>query len=262
MDFLKKHYEKLLLVVVLLGFVVTLAILPFWIGAAKQELADKEGSLLRPKVQALTNLDLSATLATLKRVSAPATIDLSDPIRLFNPMPWQKTADGKLILAAKVGPNALKVTGLTPLYLTLSLDSISVSDAGTKYVIGVEKQAAPLPGQRGKKQTYCKLNDKNDTFTLVDVKGSPDNPQLTVELNDTSERGVLTTNKAFKRIDGYLADLSYDPEKKTWKGRRKDSQPPLSFNGEDYNIVAITQSEVTLSAKSNGKKWTIKYAAP
>jgi hypothetical protein len=54
-------------------------------------------------------------------------------------------------------------------------------------------------------------------------------------------------------------DLRYAPESKTWNARRVDA--PLAFNGENYNIVAITENEVVLSAKSNQKKWTIKYSA-
>jgi hypothetical protein len=56
-----------------------------------------------------------------------------------------------------------------------------------------------------------------------------------------------------------MADLHYAPENKHWTARRVGA--PLQFNGEDYNIVAINQNEVVLSAKSNGKKWTIKNTA-
>jgi hypothetical protein len=52
--------------------------------------------------------------------------------------------------------------------------------------------------------------------------------------------------------------LKYAPETKTWTNRRVGAS--LSLNGEDYNIVAITENEVVLSAKSNQKKWTIKYS--
>jgi hypothetical protein len=56
-----------------------------------------------------------------------------------------------------------------------------------------------------------------------------------------------------------MVDLKYAPENKSWINRRVGAS--LSFNGEDYNIVAITENEVVLSAKSNQKKWTIKYTA-
>ena len=73
-----------------------------------------------------------------------------------------------------------------------------------------------------------------------------------------SAHAVVTREPTYKRIDGYTADLKYPPENKTWTGRRVGS-PQLTFNGEEYNIVAITQNEVVLSAKSNQKKWTITF---
>ena len=261
MDFLRKHYEKVLLGVVLVGLAVAVAVLPFFISSEQQKLRDITSGVLNPKVTPLTNLDLSGPEQALKRIATPAVIDLGPPNRLFNPMPWQKAADGKLIAGNRVGPTSLVVSNITPLYLRLTLDKVDagIPDSGPKYVIGIEKQAAPTPGQRNKKQTYCTLNppSKNETFTMVDVKGKPEDPaQVIVELRDTGEKGVITKEQPFQRVDGYTAELHYDPEKKTWPPRRVGDH--ISFNGEDYNIVAINQNEVVLSAKVNGKKWTIK----
>jgi hypothetical protein len=261
MDFLKKHYEKVLLGLVLIGLAVAVAILPFFISNEKQKLRDVTSVVLNPKVTPLTNLDMSLPEQALKRVATPPAIDFGPPNRLFNPMPWQKAADGKLIAGTRVGPTSLVVTNITPLYLRLTLDKVDpgTPDSGPKYVIGIEKQAAPTPGQRSKKQTYCTINppSKNETFSMVEVKGKADDPaQIIVELRDTGDKVPITKDQPFKRVDGYTADLRYDLEKKTWTGRRVGQQ--ISFNGEDYNIVAINQSEVILSAKVNGKKWTIK----
>src|SRR5262249_42606320 len=127
-----------------------------------------------------------------------------------------------------------------------------------KYVIGIRKEAAP-EGKREKKQSYCKVNDKTQDFSLREVKGPADeSAQVVLELNDTGQRVTVTTNQPFRRIDGWMADLKYDPETKSWTKRRVGS-PPILFNGEDYNIVAISSNEVVLSAKSNQKKWTVKY---
>jgi hypothetical protein len=261
MDFLKKHYEKVLLGVVLIGLAVAVAVLPFFISSEHQKLRDVTSVVLNPKVTPLTNLDLSGPEQALKRIATPAVVDFGQPNRLFNPMPWQKAADGKLIAGTRVGPTSLVVTNISPLYLRLTLDKVDlgIPDSGPKYVIGIEKQAAATPGQRSKKQTYCTLKppSKNETFTMVDVKGKPEDPaQIIVELKDTGEKAVITKDQPFKRVDGYTADLHYDLEKKRWTARRVGSQ--ISFNGEDYTIVAINQNEVVLSAKVNGKKWTIK----
>jgi hypothetical protein len=261
MDFLKKHYEKVLLGLVLVGLAVAVAVLPFFISSEQQKLRDITSVVLNPKVTPLTNLDMSMPEQALKRIATPAVIDLGPPNRLFNPMPWQKAADGKLIAGTRVGPTSLVITNITPLYLKLTLDKVDpgTPDSGPKYVIGIEKQAAPVAGQRAKKQTYCTLNppSKNETFIMVEVKGKPEDPsQVIVELRDTGEKAVITKDQPFKRVDGYSADIHYDLEKKSWNNRRVGAL--ITFNGEDYNIVAINQNEVVLAAKVNGKKWTVK----
>jgi hypothetical protein len=259
MDFLKKHYEKIILGVVLIGLAVAVAVLPFFISSEKDKLTEMKNSVLNHPVKPLTNLDLSGPEQSLKRLASPATIDFGPPNRLFNPMPWQKASDGRLIARESVGPNRLVVTNVTPLYLVLSLDSVQPSDSGPKYVIGIEKQAASSPSHQHKRQSLCSTNPptKNETFTMLEVKGNPDDPsQIVVQLNDTGEKAVITKEQPFRRVDGYTADLHYDLEKKTWNHQRVNSR--LAFNGEEYNIVAINQNEVVLSAKANGKKWPIK----
>ena len=265
MDFLKKHYEKVLLGVVLLGLAVAVAFLPFKIASEKQKLEDMRNQLIHPKVKPLTNLDLALPDGVLKRVAVPALVDFSPPHRLVNPMAWQKAADGHLIKvdSTNIGPSAVVVTKMVPLNLKLTFDSVTFSESGARCVIGIEKEAALNPRDRNKTQKYCSLNTKTDTFTLREVKTAPDNPtnvvSLALELNDTGQRVMVTKDKPFWRVDGYKVDLKYAPENKSWTSRRIGDS--LSFNGEEYNIVAITDNEVVLSAKSNQKKWTIKYSA-
>ncbi len=264
MDFLKKHYEKVLLGVVLLGLAVAVAFLPFKIASDREALEQKSSNLLPRNVKPLTNLDLTLDETVLKRVAAPTLVNFAAPHRLFNPMPWQKAADGHLIKvdATNIGPNAVSITKMVPLYTKLTLDNVTYVDTSPRYVIGTEKEAAVNPRERAKTQKYCSLGTKTDTFTVRDVKLAPDNPTnvvgVVVELNDTGQRVTLSREQPFRRVDGYMVDLKYGPENKTWTNRRIGSQ--LAFSGEDYNIVAITENEVVLSAKSNQKKWTIKYS--
>ena len=246
----------------LVGLAVAVAFIPLKVASEKQELKEKQVSLIQRKVAPLTNLDLTLPQTALKRVASPVVLDFSSPHRLFNAMPWQKTAAGQLVKYddSRIGPKAVTITKVTPLHLIISLDSVSVSaESQARYVIGVQKEAAATPAQRIKKGFYCKLNEKNDLFTLRKVDGPADNPaKLTLEFNDTGEMIVVTKEQPYTRVDGYMADLKYVPENKTWTSRRVGS-PPLAFNGEEYNIVAISQNEVVLSAKSNQKKWPIPY---
>lgn len=260
MDFLKKHYEKILLGVVLIGLAVGTAFLPIMIASERDALRQKSEEILGHKVELLKEPDLSRQNELFKRAETPISLDFSTGNRLFNPIPWGKKADGHPIKLQEgnVGPKAVVVTNISPLYTTVSFDSTTVSDSGPRYVIGVQREAAPGASQRSKKQYYSVLNTKNDAFVIREVKGPPEEPaELVLELNDTGESVSVAKDRPFKRVDGYTADLKYDPEKKTWPGRRIGT--PLSFGGEDYIIVAITKDEVVLSARSNNKKTPISY---
>jgi hypothetical protein len=269
MEFLKKNYEKLLLGLVLLGLAVAVGFLPFLISSQRRALEELQSSVRPANVKPLTNIDLTIAEAALKRVSTPGLIDFGPPNRLFNPMPWQKAADGRPIPVAKVGPTALVVTNVTPLYLRLTLDSINTDPSGNAtYIIGVE-QPGPTGNSKKRVQASCTLNPptKNaaKVFSMLEVKGKPEDPsEIVVELVDSKERVSISKAKPFERIEGYMADLRYEPERKKWDFCRVNSTTRPAFNGEEYNIVAITKDEVVLSAKSNGKKWTVKAqsAAP
>jgi len=257
MDFLKKHYEKVLLGVVLIGLAVAVGFLPFKIADEKQKLQDLSSQRTHPKVPPLTNLDLTMPESAIKRMGVAALIDFSTTNKVFNPMPWQQAKDNHLIPSMKAGPTAAVVTNITPLYLKMTLDSAIVSsDGSARYLIGVEHEAAPTPDKRKKKQIGAKVGDKTEAFFLRAVNGPPDNPtNVVLELLDTGEKAVVSKEQPFKRVDGYMADLKYEPEKKNWHNKRVGDV--LNFNAEDYKVVAITQNEVVLSAPSQ-KKWTLK----
>lgn len=261
MEFLKKHYEKILLGVVLLGLTVGGAVLPWLISSERQSLTDLSTSIRKRPIDPLPPLNLSTNQAVLDRTELAAKLDLSTTNKLFNPLPWEKAADGHLIKVrpGNIGPDAVVITGEpTPLYTTISMDGVQTNETETLYIIDVERQASSVASQRRKKPYFASVDNKNDVFVIRKVAGPTDNPtQITMELNDTGEQVELTPDKPFKRVDGYMADLRYDPEKKIWTNQRVGSV--ISFGGEYYNIVAISKDEVVLSAKSNNKKTPIQY---
>ena len=92
------------------------------------------------------------------------------------------------------------------------------------------------------------------------VKGTPEDPtELIVELTDTKERVSVAKGKDFKRPDGFEVDLRYPVENKEFKNLRKNSS--VTVAGDQYNIVAISENEVVLSARLNDKKYTIRQMA-
>jgi len=263
MDFVKKHYEKILLSVVLLGLVGALVFLPFLIISDQDTQRRMKEGIISVKVAPLPALDLTRETNVSARLQSPYKLDFSTTNKLFNPLPWQRRADGTLVPVklGLIGPEAAVVTKITPLCLILTLDSIETNEFGARYVISMERQAAVLPAQRGKRQHYASVGEKNETFTIAVVNGSPDNPaqlELILQLTDTGERATLSKDKPFRRTDGYSADLKYDLEGKKWQGQRIGAD--LKFAGDDNIIVAINQDTMILLARSNQKKTTLTYS--
>jgi hypothetical protein len=264
MDFVKKHYEKILLGFVLLGLVGALVFLPFMIANDQDNLRQTREGIIHGKVTPLPPLDLARETKALEQVQAPYKLDFSTTNKLFNSVPWLKKADGTLVKGSQADVSAAVVTKITPLYLMLTLDSIETNDLGARYAISMERQAAALPSQRVKKQHFVSVGEKggekNDSFTLREASGSPADlktVKLVVQLTDTGESVTLTRDKPFQRVDGYTADLKYDLEKKTWSGQRVNAS--LKFAGDDYIVVYIDQGSVILKARSNDKKTTLPY---
>jgi len=261
MDFLKKHYEKILLGVVLLGLVGAMVFLPFMILNDRKQLEETRRGIISHPVKPLPPLDLTGESNIIQRLQLPYQLDFETTNKLFNPVEWQKAVDGTLIKIEsgnEVGPKAVVVTRIAPLYFILTLDSVETNQFGARYIVGVERQAAPVAWRRVKRQHYASLGEKNEAFAITKAQGPPDNPtQLILQLTDSGEMATLSKNKPFRRVDAYMADLKYGPEGKNWGDQRVGDD--LKFAGDDYIIVAIDRNEVVLSAKSNQKKTTLPY---
>jgi hypothetical protein len=176
---------------------------------------------------------------------------------------WQKGPDGqpfKRPTGDAVGIKAVVVTNISPLYLVLTLDSVTTNELGARYVIGVEKQGEKSPAKRHKQQRYVSVGDKpNDTFALLEVKGPPENPDaLVLKMVDPVETITLSKDKPYRRVDAYAADFRYDPEKRIFHGRRIGDK--VSFNGTDYVVAEVNQNELILSDQSNQKKTSLPFA--
>jgi hypothetical protein len=261
MDFIKKHYEKIILSGVLLGLVGALVCMLFIIPADKERLDDMSSQVINGTVKPLPGLNLMEESNAEARLESQASFDFSTTNKLFNPVEWKKAANGELI---KIKPGneiieAVTVAKIIPLYFVLSLDSVITNELGVRYVISFEHQAAIYSAQR-RGERYVSMDDpKKDLFTLLAVKGSPENPdELVLKLADTGETVDVSSGKPFQRVEAYSADLRYDLERKSYSGRREGSV--VEFGGEDYIIVAIHQNEVILSAASNQKRTTLQYA--
>ena len=258
MEFLKKNYEKILLSVVLLGLVVALVFMALIIPSEQEKVREIGEGIISGRPVPLPNLDLTKESNVVARLQSPYKLDFETTNKLFNPVEWVRTPDGRLIKATGIGPRAAVVTGITPLYTVLTLDAVD-TNFGARYIISIERQAAPYPYLRRKQQRFVSMDDaKKDVFTLLKVVGPAENPDyLVLRLADTGQEIQLSKAGPYRRVDDYQADLKYDPDQQHWSGQRIGSH--LSFGGVVYTIVDITSNEVVLSAQSNQKKWTLRY---
>ena len=259
MQFLKKHYEKILLGIVLAGLIGVLVFMLFYIQADKQAMDDASNSLIHPAAKPLPELDLTASEAAMGRLQSPFQLDLETGNKVFNPFEWQKTLDNLMVKkATHIGAQMAVVANIAPLYLVLTLDAVA-TNVGNRYVIGVEKQAAATLAKQRKQQRYVSAGDKNDTFALLEVKGAPESPEaLILKVLDTGETAIVTRDKPFRRVDAYKADFRYDPEKRVFRGCRVGTK--VSFDGTDYLVAEVNQHELVLVDQSNQKKTSLPFA--
>ncbi len=258
MDLLKKHYEKIILGAVLLVLAVIAFMMLVMAPSERAALEQQASEIINRPTKPIEALNLSTQQMRFSRLSTARIVDLSTTNKVLNPMLWQKAADGRVIkiqTGEETGPMALIVTKQTPLHLTITLDSVTTSESGTRYVFFVEREAAVKAGNRSRKQLFAKKDEKNEVFVLREVKGPADAPtELVLELTEGGDLVSVAKDKPFKRVDGYMVDLKYPLENRPpWLNQRVGGVA-LKFGGEEYNIVAITKTEVVVLAKSNQKK--------
>ena len=244
---------------VLAGLVGALVFMLFYIAADKEEMEKNVEILLNTEGKPLPELNLTTNNAVMSRLQTPFSLDFETGNKVFNPFEWQKTMEGQMVKKESLGARQVVVTKITPLALVLTLDQVLTNEFGVRYVIGVEKQAAQSYSQRRKQQRYVSLGEKpNDTFSLEEVKGPPANPTaLVLKLVDSGELVTIAPNKPYRRVDDYMADFRYDPEKKVFRNRRTGDK--VSFGGVDYVVVGVSKNELILADQSNQKKTALPF---
>jgi hypothetical protein len=275
MDFIKKNYEKVLLGLVLVGLVVAVGFLFVLVSKDKSEQEERTRQIFRQTIRELAPPDISPATNLLKRASMPVMVDFSSTNKLFNPALWLKGPQGPYPVSTSSDLQNLKVLKTTPLFLIITLDQVNASESGVRYGIGIEEQAASSPGKRTKRPFYVSIGEKKefgenkDTFQITEVRGPTNEPtELVLELSDSADPIVLSKEVkepkekpyTYKRVEDYSADLKYAFQTSPFLNRRRGDKISIP-QGEEYNIVAIKENEVVLSAKSNNKKTTIQYNA-
>lgn len=251
MEFLKRHYEKIILSLVLAGLAFVAIRLPMAISQAKEELQNPTGP--PSKAKPATPFDITPLESSLKQLTNPPLAVLSGENNTFNPVIWKLKPDGQLVRITKEGPAALTITKIVPLFLTITLDS--VAPGGIGYWITVQQLSEK------KTKEYAKLNAKPNSgiYTLKAVKGPPDAPtDLQLELSDDHQTVSIASNKPYQRIDGYAADLKYPAAEMMTKKKAGDV---IKLDGEPYKIMEVQSNSVRIES-SAAKQTKIDWNRP
>ena len=261
MQFLKSHYEKIILSIVLLGLAAAAALMPIKVAQERDREEERKRSITNPKVKEIQPVDLTTNAVVLARVDHPQHLKYAGEHNIFNPVRWQKAPDGSIHRVDEAGPNSLQIVEIIPLRFEAKFEEVLPEPNNNfRYRVSVlnEQQrvnARPTPRDAG-------VGEKNNMFMLEKIIGDdPANPQgLQIVLAGDKRPVIITKDKPFERIVGYAADIRHPLEKKEWKNLKVNEE--LNFGGETYKIVAITQNEVVLSAKSNKKQTVLEFKPP
>jgi hypothetical protein len=271
MQFLKKHYEKVLLSIVLLGLAVAVAALPWQVSHERDRLDEIQRNLtVKVKAKPFKPLDewLSTNKTLMSRLENPLNLDFSGPHNLFNPVPWKKQPDGRLVpirTGAELGPGAVKIVQIRELLLTISFDVAPAGNPGepVRYLVMLRRETDSNP--RPTTRTVNPAMPRNQDFELVSVQGATNDPTALVirlkDVKDAFDPITVSKDKPFSKVIGYSADLAYPPGKQNFNNKRANDPLKLEADPETYKIVAITRNEVVLSADSNKRRTVLKYNA-
>jgi hypothetical protein len=269
MEFLKSHYEKIILGVVLLLMAVGAVVLVLEVGSVQEEL-DKfkknpvGGGGKPPPPENFTNL-----VKVLQQAANPPTVEFTKVHKVFNPDTWYVDTNGNLIAGTNVGVGRLVVQSITPMQLKLWFDSIGGTPGRETVRINVIREFAPTPQEQAKKSLTLSLTSTNIQNTLDtksklqifarEIGGTPENPEVKLELIDPAKdpfNFTVSKTQGYTNVAEYVAFIIYPVESNfVWRAARKGQ--PMSFAGDTNIVVDITASNVVVRAVSNDKHTTI-----
>lgn len=262
MDFLRKNYEKVILSLVLLGLAAAAVFLLFQVSSERERLtAIQEMDITVPKKEFIP-YDSSTNESLLRRLRRPEAAHLTREHNLFNPVRWQRRAEGAALTkegSVLEGAAALTLTETKPLRLMVSYEGATGSGNQIFHKFKVTREADRDPGsRRATTLTVMGIGARNKVFVLKDLQPKEDPKEFTLEMVDDKTQVLVQKDKPFESVAGYTADLKYDPERQIYLNKRIDDR--LVFGGDTNKIVAITSTSVTVEALSNKKRTTISIA--
>lgn len=265
----RRHYEKLVLVIVLLLLAGAIWVLYGKSQEENEKVRQMTEGYTKKSGKPIPPVILEPFYAAMKSATNRTALNYSGQHNLFNPVKWQQSRGGGPIIkvqsGTEAGVGAMRLVAVSPLQLSISFDRAATSGAEvTGYHTVVTNEIATTPRLRRIVQYIGVEPGKNppfgtntQVFILTEVKGAPEAPtELVASLKDfDGEKVSFAPGKPYMRTVGYEAELKYPVTGRTYPRLRKDS--PIEIDGETYKVVDIVANKVVLSDDSNGKRYTI-----
>jgi hypothetical protein len=277
MEFLKNHYEKIVLSLVLIGLAGAAGWLALQSMSFRRVFAgvNKMAPISKPPPTGDTTTKYKVAMTN---ALAPQEVDFDGDHKIFNPEKiLLNELTRELVPNGKIGPKNLIVRDIRPLRLLLKAEPRTVVGRSTLYVHylaeyetttsartrwgkGTAREGRPIR-LSGTVSRYKRI-----MLTVNTVSGDLTKPEsIKVELELAIGAGLpepislVGTNIWQKEIE-FEADLFYPPLNREFAGIRVNY--PLMFAGDTNTIIQMTPTEVTLRATSNQKRTTLAKKMP
>lgn len=264
MDFLKffkKHYEKVVLSLLLTALATATIFLLFRVSTERGQLNETRNMDVRSQTKELPVLDLSTNMSLLDELRRPSQIKLDGEHNLFNAVTWKRRPDGnlvKVVTGNEIGAGALVITDVKPLMLRVSYEGSKDLLSESSHTFKVTREAHREVAKRSPVTlSMISAGAKNSGVILREIRPSADDPQeFVLEMVDENKELVVRAGAPYEGVDGYMVDLKYPPENLIFLNKRVSDK--LVFGGDTNVIVSVEASNVTVEALSNRKRTTIE----
>lgn len=267
MEYLKKHYEKIILSIVLLSLAAAAGYLIYEVSNTREELRKKEKQIVEGQPKKLKPLDTARYQKLLELGKTVEQLDLAKNHHVFNPVTWIRKPSGEIVKISsgnEIGVRAAVVTKISSLNLILDLE-MRGDATRPAYSIGVTREYTPLPQNRKRQARTVSVGNKviiepTLFYVVKEIQGTyPDN-QLVVDLTSGEETQSITLIKGKPFVKAILntCDLRYPPDNLNYPPGRKEGDK-ITIAGEEVKVFSIKSNEVTLEVPSSQQRTTLPY---
>ncbi len=257
MDFLKKHYEKIILGAILLGLAIVAAALPMAVADVRAQIQQNDAP---PATKAAYQpMNLATQEMALARLKLPPKLKIVGENLTFNPVLWVTMPNGQLkkITPGERGPEALKVLRVAE--IPYSIEFMRVAASSYHFVITTNIGVSGKP-EKADRYVPNRIGERSpgSFFILRAINGKPEDPDsFSLELNGTKQVVTVAKGLPFRRIQEYAVDLRYEPENRNFRDQREGGI--LLFENDAYKIVAINSAFIRFQSLLTGRQTTLQF---